>query len=60
MSQMLEYDQVNSLHACFERHGLSRNDFTKKKISYAMVEQALITFKNRNEIGVENLEIVLR
>lgn len=60
MQQMVEHDEINSLHACFERHGLARSDFAKKKISYAMVEQALITFKNRSEIGVENLEIVLR
>ena len=58
--QLLEGDETNSLEACFEQSGLKKSDMKKKVITYAMTEQAIFFFKQKNAFGAEQLEMVLR
>ena len=49
-----------SLSDCFKRAGLSQQQWNSRVISYSMAENALLFYKDKNTLNIDQIELVLR
>ena len=49
-----------SLAACFAKSGLLREQWHQRVVSFSMVENALMFYKDKHTLNTDSLELMLR
>ena len=63
LSKIASSDQQangTSLADCYRKAGLGIEKWNKREVSYSMTENALLFYKDKNTLNLDQIELVLR